>query len=127
MDDTRSSSSFKAVSTPWARSSGAAAAAGEAVPSKGLILPAAKLSEVRVPETTPMSAAAVNLAKAGYTEREFYADGTANRYRGAVSGSEQIAQRIDWNWPYRTRVLVRAPKTYFNGTLVVEWGSSTTS
>jgi hypothetical protein len=88
--------------------------------------PAAKLTEVRVPGTTAMGAAAVDLAKAGYTEREFYAEGKANRYRGAVAGSEQAAQLIDGNWAYRTRVLVRAPRARnFNGTLVVEWTNVT--
>ena len=91
-----------------------------------LAVPAAKLTEVRVPGTKPMGAAAVDLAAAGYTEREFYADGKANRYRGAVTGSQQAAQLIDGNWPYRTRVLVRTPKgRNFNGTLVVEWANVT--
>ncbi len=90
--------------------------------SEDSAVPAAKLTEVNVPGTTPMSAAAVDLAKAGYTEREFYAEGTANRYSGAVSTSLQNAQVIDGNRPYNTRVLVRTPDAKnFNGTLVVEW------
>lgn len=73
-----------------------------------------------------MTAAAVDLVGAGYTEREFYADGVANRYRGAVLGALKTAEIIDGNWPYRTRVLVRAPATQkFNGTLVVEWANVT--
>lgn len=87
---------------------------------------AARLSEVRVPGTTPMVAAAVDLAAAGYIEREFYADGRANRYRGAVRGALKTAEIIDGDWPYRTRVLVRAPAAAkFNGTLVVEWANVT--
>jgi hypothetical protein len=81
---------------------------------------------VHVPGTTALSAAAVDLAKYGYIEREFYAAGTANRYRGAVAGSQQTATIIDGNWAYRTRVLVRAPKPgHFNGTLLVEWTNVT--
>ena len=78
-------------------------------PGAALPVPVAKLTEVRVPGTTAMSAAAVDLALAGYTEREYYADGKANRLRGAVSGSLQTAQLIDGNWPYRNRILVRTP------------------
>lgn len=89
-------------------------------------LAAAKLTEVRVPGTTAMTAAAVDLTRWGYTEREFYADGVAFRYRGAVLGALATAEAIDGNWPYRTRVLVRAPeKSKFNGTLVVEWANVT--
>lgn len=73
-----------------------------------------------------MAAAAVDLAAAGYTEREFYASGQANRYRGALRGAQATAEVIDGGWPYRTRVLVRTPKAAkFNGTLVVEWANVT--
>jgi Alpha/beta hydrolase domain len=90
--------------------------------SKAQTMPAAILKEVNVPGTTPMSAAAVDLAALGYTEREFYAEGKANRYSGADSTSLQTAQVIDGNRPYNTRVLVRTPDArHFNGTLVVEW------
>lgn len=89
-------------------------------------LPAAVLSEVRVPGTTAMGAAAINLASFRYTEREFYASGKANRYRGALPDAVSTAERIDGNWPYKTRVLVRAPDpSRFNGTLVVEWANVT--
>jgi hypothetical protein len=91
-----------------------------------MVVSPARLAEVRVPGTTPMSAAAVDLARYGYTEREFYADGTARRYRGASSSPLQAAQVIDGGWPYRTRVLVRAPDPrHFNGTLIVEWTNVT--
>ena len=43
-------------------------------------VPAATLTLVNVPGTSPMSATAVDLAAAGYTAREFYAEGLANRY-----------------------------------------------
>ena len=91
-----------------------------------LPVPAAKLTQVNVPGTTPLGAAAVDLKATGYTEREFYADGKANRYRGATAGAMQNATVIDGNWPYRTRVLVRAPQPdHFNGTLIVEWTNVT--
>ena len=95
----------------------------QAVP---LPVAAAKLTEIKVPGTTPMAAAAIDLAAAGYTEREFYADGKANRYRGVLPGSQTTGQVIDGDWPYRTRVLVRAPAAAkFNGSLVVEWTNVT--
>lgn len=66
------------------------------------------------------------MAAAGYTEREFYVEGKANRYRGVLPDTVTTGQIIDGNWPYRTRVLVRAPKTEkFNGFLVVEWANVT--
>jgi hypothetical protein len=87
---------------------------------------AAVLTPVQVPGTAPMTAAAVDLAAYGYTEREFYAAGQAQRYRGALRGAQTTAQIIDGGWPYRTRVLVRTPKVAkFNGTLVVEWANVT--
>ena len=102
------------------------AAAEPAAPTL-LPIPAAKLTEINVPGTSPMVAAAVDLAAAGYTEREFYAEGTAHRYRGVLPGTVKTGQIIDSNWPYRTRVLVRAPKPEkFNGFLVVEWANVTT-
>ena len=104
----------------------ASASASQSSPPGGPLMPAAKLTQVNVPGTTPLGAAAVDLKAAGYTEREFYAEGTANRYRGAIPGATENATVIDGNWPYRTRVLVRAPKPdHFNGTLIVEWTNVT--
>jgi|tagenome__1003787_1003787.scaffolds.fasta_scaffold20940953_1 hypothetical protein len=92
----------------------------------GLPLPSATLRPVVVPGTTPLGAAAVDLGAAGYTEREFYADGVAHRYRGAVVNATTDAAVVDGNWPYRTRVLVRTPdRRKFNGTLIVEWTNVT--
>lgn len=91
-----------------------------------LPVPLAKLTEIQVPGTTPMTAAAIDLAAAGYAEREFYAEGEAHRYRGVLPGAQATGQAIDGGWPYRTRVLVRTPAaTKFNGTLVVEWANVT--
>lgn len=104
----------------------AAVGSAQAEESPARAVTPARLSEVRVPGTTPMIAAAVDLAAVGYTEREFYADGVANRYRDAALGVLTTAEVIDGNWPYRTRVLVRAPAAEkFNGTLLVEWANVT--
>ena len=97
-----------------------------ATESEDTSVPAAALTEVDVPGTTPLGAAAVDLASLGYTEREFYADGLANRYAGAETGAMQTAQVIDGDWPYSTRVLVRTPEPErFNGTLIIEWANVT--
>lgn len=94
--------------------------------SEAPTVPAAQLAEVQVQGTTPMIAAAIDLSSVGYTEREFYAEGKGNRYRGAQDGKQATAEVIDGNWPYKTRVLVRAPQAAkFNGTLVVEWANVT--
>jgi hypothetical protein len=88
--------------------------------------PAATLTEIDVPGTTAMSTTAVDLAAAGYTEREFSAAGEANRYAGAVANSLETATVLDGGWDYRTRVMVRTPDPQrFNGTLVVEWTNVT--
>jgi hypothetical protein len=89
---------------------------------RGPRVPAATLTPVHVPGTNAMTAAAVDLRRHGYTEREFYATGQAHRYRGAVIGTLTDARVIDGGWDYTTRALVRYPgKERFNGTLVVEW------
>ena len=73
-----------------------------------------------------MSATAVDLAAAGYTAREFYAEGLANRYTGADANTFTTAAVLDGGNPYRTRVMVRYPKpSKFNGTLAVEWTNVT--
>jgi hypothetical protein len=93
---------------------------------ESLLVPAATLTEINVPGTTPMSATAVDLAAAGYTAREFYAEGLANRYDGANAGALTTATVIDSGNPYRTRVMVRYPSSgAFNGTLAVEWTNVT--
>ena len=89
-------------------------------------VPAATLTEINVPATTPLSATAVDLAAAGYTAREFYAAGRANRYTGAVANTFTTASLLDSGNPYRTRVMVRYPARHkFNGTLAVEWTNVT--
>ena len=89
-------------------------------------VPAATLTEINVPGTTPLSATAVDLAAAGYTAREFYAAGLANRYTGANANTFTTASLLDSGNPYRTRVMVRYPAPdKFNGTLAVEWTNVT--
>ena len=89
-------------------------------------VPAATLTEINVPGTSPMSATAVDLAAAGYTAREFYAEGLANRYTGATANTFTTATVLDSGNPYRTRVMVRYPAPdKFNGTLAVEWTNVT--
>jgi hypothetical protein len=41
----------------------------------------AEIQKVVVPGTQPLDASVVDLAKHGYEEQEYYASGTANRYR----------------------------------------------
>ena len=89
-------------------------------------VPAATLTEIDVPGTSPMSATAVDLAAVGYTAREFYAAGFANRYTGADANTLTTASVLDGGNPYRTRVMVRYPSPdKFNGTLAVEWATDT--
>lgn len=86
----------------------------------------ATLNEVNIPGTTAMGAAPLNLQAQGYSEHEYYAEGVANRYRGAKIDMLDTAKIIDGNWPYLSRVLVRTPTPEkFNGTLIVEWTNVT--
>ena len=89
-------------------------------------VPAATLTEIHVPGTTPLSATPVDLAAYGYTAREFYASGLANRYTGADANTLTTASVLDSGNPYRTRVMVRYPARHkFNGTVAVEWANVT--
>ncbi|HEY3830899.1 MAG TPA: alpha/beta hydrolase domain-containing protein [Acidimicrobiia bacterium] len=67
----------------------------------------------------------VDLAKAGYTEHEYEATGTATSYKavGALPGNGRWALTPASTAPYRTRVLVRMPasKARFSGNVIVEW------
>lgn len=84
-------------------------------------LPPAKIQEVIVPGTHPLDASVVDLAKYGYQEREYYASGTANRYR--IKNPLAKATLVDGGHPYKTRIVVRRPSDpkHFNGIVVVEW------
>ncbi|WP_242676654.1 alpha/beta hydrolase domain-containing protein [Rhodococcus sp. ABRD24] len=74
---------------------------------------------------SPGTSTSVDLAAAGYSEREFFLSGTATAYRedGAWDSDGSWAVTEAGQAPYRTRLLVRMPKDpgRFNGTVVVEW------
>lgn len=67
----------------------------------------------------------VDLGKFGYAEHEYEADGTATAYKSAAA----LTPDGRWNFepdttaPYKSRIVVRAPKDpkKFSGTVVVEW------
>jgi hypothetical protein len=85
----------------------------------------ATLTEIDVPGTRIQGAAPIDLAAAGYTETEYYATGTANRYNAAPTPLSTTSV-LDSGNPYTTRVVVRTPSPEdFNGTLVVEWNNVT--
>gem|GEM_PF-766303 len=81
----------------------------------------AEIHKVVVPGTHPLDASVVDLAKHGYEEQEYYASGTANRYR--IKNPLDTATIVDSDHPYKTRIVVRKPSDpkRFNGTVVVEW------
>src|SRR5262245_36895568 len=68
----------------------------------------------------PYSSTIDDLGKYSYVEEEYFVDGTANRYTTPAMTTGAI---VDSGHPYKTRVIVRRPKTSaaFNGTVVVEW------
>ncbi len=81
----------------------------------------AEIREVGVPGTHPLDAAVVDLTRYGYAEREYYATGTANRYR--IKNPLETATLVDSGHAYNTRIMVRKPidPKRFNGFVVVEW------
>ena len=68
----------------------------------------------------PFLATDVDLAAAGYVEREYLVSGTATRY--ATSGTA-TATVLSTGHPYSTRVVVRRPASAkkFNGVVLAEW------
>ncbi len=84
-------------------------------------VPPAEIQKVVVPGTHPLNASVVDLAIHGYEEQEYYASGTANRYR--IKTPLETATLVDSGYPYKTRIVVRKPSNpkRFNGTVVVEW------
>jgi Alpha/beta hydrolase domain len=73
----------------------------------------------------PFTSSPVPLGLAGYTEQEFFLNGTATGYRQAGTwGSDgRWTARPAETAAYETRILVRRPAdpARFNGTVVVEW------
>jgi hypothetical protein len=86
-------------------------------------VPVARFEPVSVPGTTALAASPANFdpSEYGYTEKEYYVSGTANRY--IFPDVLKDAQLLDGGYPYKTRMIVRRPKNSgkFNGTVVVEW------
>ena len=96
-----------------------------------------------IPSDTPGSpghnytywATDIVLKNFGYTEEEFFFEGTANRYdaaapSGAVGNANRcspIANIVTANIPYKSRMRVIRPTdpAKFNGTVVVEWTNVT--
>ena len=70
------------------------------------------------------SASAIELEANGYLEEEYFIEGLANRY---TRPGNQTGEIIDSGHPYRTRLIVRRPKTAsnFNGMVIVEWNNVT--
>src|SRR5215471_2146303 len=97
---------------PISRPAGAAATlAGPLTAGKGISLAAAS--------------AGPSLKKAGYTEAEYTASGTARSYSsaGPLPTDGRFSLRPAAKAPYTTRIVVRRParQADFNGTVVVEW------
>src|SRR4026207_1125139 len=83
--------------------------------------PVARTSALRDPaHGYPFNATPLDLARNGYVEEEFFIEGMASRYNTPAMATGTVA---DANHPYRTRVVVRRPKSpsRFNGTAIVEW------
>ncbi len=68
----------------------------------------------------PYNATPLDLAKQGYVEEEFVIQGTANRYN---TPQAETGSLIDGGHPYKTRIVVRRPKSAarFSGDAIVEW------
>lgn len=81
----------------------------------------AEIQNISAPGTRTLDASAVNLARYGYEEQEYYVSGTAKRYR--IKNPLDTATLVDSGHPYKARIVVRRPvlPRRFNGTVVVEW------
>jgi hypothetical protein len=68
----------------------------------------------------PYNATPIDLAKHGYVEEEFFIEGKANSY---ITPAGQTGSLKDSDHPFKTRIVVRRPKSAakFNGTVIVEW------
>jgi hypothetical protein len=68
----------------------------------------------------PFNATPMDLARQGYVEEEFVISGVASRYSTPQMATGTV---IDGGHPYKTRIVVRRPKSQarFNGTAIVEW------
>ena len=68
----------------------------------------------------PYNATPMDLGRQGYVEEEFFLTGMASRYNTPQGETGSV---VDTGHPYKTRIVVRRPKSAsrFNGTVVVEW------
>jgi hypothetical protein len=66
----------------------------------------------------PFNATPMDLAKQGYVEEEFFISGVASRYTTPPMATGTVT---DGGHPYKTRIVVRRPKSRYNGTAIVEW------
>src|ERR1700686_5126362 len=68
----------------------------------------------------PFNATPMDLARQGYVEQEFFISSVGSRYNTPQMATGTV---IDGGHPYKTRILVRRPKSQsrFNGTAIVEW------
>lgn len=83
--------------------------------------PIANTTPLRNPDHGyPYNATPLDLAKQNYMEQEFFIEGKANVYN-ITPGQPGTVK--DANHPFKTRIVVRRPKSAakFNGTVVVEW------
>jgi hypothetical protein len=72
----------------------------------------------------PLGTSALDLATLGYTEQEYFFEGTASAYTAATPlGSDgKWTATAAGTAPYKSRMLVRKPAPdKFNGTVIVEW------
>jgi hypothetical protein len=92
-------------------------------------LPAAVTVTGPVASTTPLrdpahgypyNATPLDLAKQAYVEEEFFIEGAANAYNTPPGQTGSLKES---GHPYKTRIVVRRPKSTakFNGTVIVEW------
>jgi hypothetical protein len=94
---------------------------GVQLPSIKVTGPVALTTPLRDPaHGYPYNSTPLDLAKHAYVEEEFFIEGQANSYNtpAGLTGSVK-----DGNHPFKTRIVVRRPKSgaKFNGTVVVEW------
>lgn len=114
-------------SPPWNRLANLMAAVALLGAASAIAQTIAKREVTSAPAAGRMFLAApISLAAAGYTERELFLSGTANRYR--FPDPLANAEVLDSGHPYKTRLIVRTPtdRAKFNGMVVVEWLNVTT-
>jgi len=99
----------------------AAAPAWAQLPAVTVTGPIAATSPLRDPaHGYPYNATPLELGKQSYVEEEFFIEGKASSY---ATPPGQTGSVKDANHPFKTRIVVRRPKSAakFNGSVVVEW------